>query len=192
MILHIISLKELISDSDCILFSLPLKTFQLSRLVVLMIGYFIRLASPQETKAHCYKNLIIRIKEEHLVNHSKNIIEVPMQPATIQDLKKVIVLIDLPDEHLQWVLDHSVYVEYEEGEIIMKTGEVAEFMMFIVEGIISFYMDKSGTLVHYFDFANDVATGGASGLLPYSRMKTSPGTSFAVGKLRGFRLHKDH
>ncbi len=39
-----------------------------------------------------------------------------MQPATIQDLKKVIVLSDLPDEHLQWILDHSVYVEFEEGK----------------------------------------------------------------------------
>lgn len=115
-----------------------------------------------------------------------------MQPATIQDLRKVIVLGDLPQEHLQWIFDHSIYVEYDEGEIVMKTGEITEFMMFIVEGVVSFYMDKNGTLVHYFDFANDVATGGASGLLPYSRMRTSPGTSFAVGKLRGFRMHKDH
>src|SRR5436190_4870467 len=115
-----------------------------------------------------------------------------MPPATIQDLKQVIALSDLPDEQLQWILDHSVYVEFEDGGVVMKTGEVAEFMMFIMEGVVSFYMDQSGTLVHYFDFANDVATGGATGLLPYSRMKTSPGTSYAVGKLRGFRMHKDH
>ena len=115
-----------------------------------------------------------------------------MPPVTIKELKKVIALSDLPDEHLQWILDHSFYVEFEDGGVIMRTGEAAEFMMFILEGVVSFYMDKGGTLVHYFDFANDLATGGATGLLPYSRMKTSPGTSFAVGKLRGFRMHKDH
>jgi signal transduction histidine kinase len=115
-----------------------------------------------------------------------------MSTATIEDLKKVIALSDLPDEQLKWILDHSVYVEFEEGDVIMRTGESPDFMMMIVEGSVSFYMDKGGTLVHYFDFSNDVATGGVTGLLPYSRMKTSPGTSFAVGKLRGFRLHKDH
>jgi len=115
-----------------------------------------------------------------------------MSAPTINELRTVIALSDLPDEHLQWIFEHSFYIEFEDGGVIMKTGEVAEYMMFIVEGIVSFYMDKSGTLVHFFDFGNDVATGGVTGLLPYSRMKTSPGTSFAVGKLRGFRMHKDH
>ncbi len=115
-----------------------------------------------------------------------------MQTDAIKELKKVIALSNLPDEHLQWIADHSVYVEYEDGAIVVKTGETAEYMMFIIEGVLSFYMNKSGTLVHYFDFSNDESTGGATGLLPYSRMKISPGTSFASGKLRGFRMHKDH
>jgi len=115
-----------------------------------------------------------------------------MSPVTIENIRKVVALGDLPDEHLQWILDHSEYHEYDDGTIVVKTGEPAEYMMFIVEGVLSFYMDKSGKLVHYFDFANDDATGGVTGLLPYSRMKISPGTSFAVGKLTGFRLHKNH
>ncbi len=115
-----------------------------------------------------------------------------MPNGTIEDLKKVVALRDLPDEHLQWILEHSLYVEYEDGSVIVKTGEPAELMMMIVEGVLSFYMNKGGTLVHYFDFANDDLTGGVTGLLPYSRMKTSPGTSFAVGTLRSFRMHKDH
>lgn len=115
-----------------------------------------------------------------------------MPSSPIEELRKVVALSDLPDEHLQWILDHSHYTEFEEGEIIMRTGESPDFMMVILEGIVSFYMDKNGTLVHYFDFANDETTGGVTGLLPYSRMKKSPGTSYAVGKLRGYRMHKDH
>lgn len=115
-----------------------------------------------------------------------------MSSSPIEELRKVVAFSDLPDEHLQWILDHSHYVEFEEGEVIMRTGESPEHMMIILEGSISFYMDKNGTLVHYFDFANDEATGGVTGLLPYSRMKKSPGTSYAVGNLRGYRMHKDH
>ena len=115
-----------------------------------------------------------------------------MQTVTIDDLKKIIALNGMPDEHLQWILDHSEYHEYDDGTVIMKTGEVPEYMMLIIEGVLSFYMNKSGTLVHYYDFANDNVCGGATGLLPYSRMKTSPGTSFAKGKLRCLRMHKNH
>jgi len=112
--------------------------------------------------------------------------------AAIDELKTVVALRGLPDEHLQWILDHSVYVEYNDGDVVMHTGEVPDFMTLILEGVVSFYMDKNGTLVHYFDFANDEATGGVTGLLPYSRMKVSPGTSYAKGKLRGYRMHKEN
>lgn len=115
-----------------------------------------------------------------------------MEPVTISELKKVIALSDLPDDHLQWILDHSVTSEYEDGTVIMKTGETPEFMMFIIEGKLSFYMNNNGTLVHFFEFANDEATGGATGLLPYSRMKASPGYSIANGKLRSIRMNKIH
>ncbi len=99
----------------------------------------------------------------------------------------------MPDEHLQWIADHSEYHEYEDGDIVVKTGEEAVYMMFIAEGGISFYMDKNGKLVHYFDFANDDATAVALRVcFLIHRMKKMPGTSFAVGKLRGYRMHKKY
>ena len=113
-------------------------------------------------------------------------------PISIEELRTVVCLGDLPDAHLQWLIDHGECVEYEDGTTIVKTGEPIDFMMLIVEGIVSFYMAVSGRLVHYFDFANDTLTGGANALLPYSRLKNSPGTSYALGKLRGLRLDKQH
>ncbi len=47
-----------------------------------------------------------------------------MQPITIEELKKNVALSDLPDEHLQWILDHSSGMEYEDGELIVKTSAV--------------------------------------------------------------------
>ena len=114
------------------------------------------------------------------------------QPVKIEELKKIIALQDMPDEHLEWILAHSTYEEYEDGQIVLKTGETTNDMTFLIEGKMNFYMNINGRLVYYFSFENNDLTGGVSGLLPYSRMKTSPGNSYAVGKLRMLRLHKKY
>ena len=115
-----------------------------------------------------------------------------MQPITIEELKKVIALNDLPEEHLRWILNHSEAMEYEDGEFLGKTGEPIDWMFIIVEGRVDFYMDVNGRLVFYRYFANDTESGGMTGLLPYSRLKLSPGNSVANGKVRGLRLHKNY
>jgi signal transduction histidine kinase len=50
----------------------------------------------------------------------------------------------------------------------------------------------NGRQVYYFTFGNEKATGGVSGLIPYSRMKTSPGYAYAVGMLRVVAMEKEH
>lgn len=115
-----------------------------------------------------------------------------MESKTIEELKNVITLSDLPDKHLQWILEHSEYYEYEDGIQIRKTGDVADEMIFILEGGVAFYLDIHGRLVYYFYFSNDTQSGGVTGLLPYSRMKVYPGCSFAVGNLRILQIHKKY
>ncbi|GAA4462559.1 ATP-binding protein [Nibrella saemangeumensis] len=115
-----------------------------------------------------------------------------MQPLSVDDIRKIIALSDLPDEHLQWILDHSEYSTYEDGTQLKKTGDEADVLIMILEGKVSFYFDHSGRLVYYFYYANDDLTGGVGGLFPYSRMKVYPGCSFAVGHLRCLKLHKTH
>ena len=115
-----------------------------------------------------------------------------MKPVTTEDLKKVLALSDLPDEHLQWIVDHSEQMEYVDGDIVAKTGDPAEWMIFIIEGRVNYYRDVSGRLVFYHYFSNDAESGGVTGLLPYSRMKVYFGNSISVGKLRGVRLHKKY
>ena len=115
-----------------------------------------------------------------------------MPSLTIEDLKKVIVLGDLPEAQLQWILDHSEYSEYEDGTQIKKTGDEADVMIIVMEGKISFYFDYHGRLVYYFYYCNDVQTGGVGGLLPHSRMKVYPGCSFANGHVRCLKLHKQY
>ena len=115
-----------------------------------------------------------------------------MQSASIEDLKNVIALSDLPDEHLQWLIDHSEYREYTDGDIVGKYGQEAEVMWISWEGKVAFYMYLNGRQVYYFTFENNHLTGGVGGLLPYSRMKTYPGYSYAVGEVKSIRLHKKY
>ncbi|GAA4419959.1 ATP-binding protein [Nibrella viscosa] len=115
-----------------------------------------------------------------------------MQPVTVADIRKIVALADLPDEHLQWILDHSEYGEYEDGTQLKKTGDEADVMIMVLDGKVSFYFDHHGRLVYYFYYANDALTGGVGGLFPYSRMKVYPGCSFAVGHLRCLKLHKNY
>ena len=60
------------------------------------------------------------------------------QSVSIEELKKIIALRDLPDEHLEWILNHTNYCEHEDGDIIFKTGEPIDVMWIILEGKINF------------------------------------------------------
>ena len=115
-----------------------------------------------------------------------------MQSVTIEDLRNVVALKDLPDEHLQWILNHSEYHEYADGDIIAKYGEPAEIMWISLAGKVVFYMYINGRQVYYFTFENNDVTGGVGGLMPYSRMKTYPGYSYALGEVKMLRINKKY
>ena len=115
-----------------------------------------------------------------------------MPPVNIEALRNVVALSDLPDEHLQWILDHSEYHEYADGDLIAKYGDPAEVMWFSLVGKVAFYMYVNGRQVYYFTFENNDVTGGVGGLMPYSRMKTYPGYSYALGEVNLLRLNKKH
>src|SRR4030095_1631811 len=111
---------------------------------------------------------------------------------TVDDLKKVIGLHDSPDETIRWIAERVVYEEFEDGELTTKKGDIPEFMWFIPEGRIDYYLDFNGQQVYYYSFQNDSVSGGVTGLLPYSRMKVYAGYAYAVGKLKRYSLHKKY
>ena len=115
-----------------------------------------------------------------------------MQKPPIDDLRQVVALRDIPEEHIQWIYDRCDYMEFNDGDCIFKIGNIVDVMWLLVEGKVDFYMGVNGKLVYYFTFINDENIGGVGGLLPYSRMKTVPGNSYAVGKVRVFELHKKY
>lgn len=112
--------------------------------------------------------------------------------VTFNDLRKVKALHDLPEAHLQWIINHSEYREYNDGEPLIKTGDPIIYMWITLEGAVRFYMDINGKQVYYYNFENDEASGGVGGVLPYSRMIKSPGYAYAHGKVKVLLMHKKH
>ncbi|MFI5212317.1 MAG: ATP-binding protein, partial [Ignavibacteria bacterium] len=110
----------------------------------------------------------------------------------IDDLRNIIALSDLPDEHLQWLADRMEYREFEDGEAVLKKGEAIDSLWLIAKGKFDFYMDVNGQQIFYYSFQNDNATGGVTGLIPYSRMKESPGYSYSIGRSNRYALHKKY
>ena len=115
-----------------------------------------------------------------------------MHPVTLRELKTVVALNNLPEKHLQWILDHSEYHEFNDGAVLIKKDDPVDVMWIMMGGRIDFYMDVNGLEVFYFSFQNDDATGGVGGLLPYSRMKNSIGYAYAFGNVKALSLHKKY
>ena len=78
-----------------------------------------------------------------------------MSQITTSELRKVIALSDLPEEHLQWILERGELKEYEDGEMVIKFGDPVDDMWFVIEGKSHFYLNVNGKLVFSFTFENE-------------------------------------
>lgn len=94
----------------------------------------------------------------------------------------------VPDQELQWLLDHCEHVCYEEGDYIFKSEEVADLMFLILDGEFLFYLTQNGERRDY----GTAEKGSITGLLPYSRMTHATGNGVATKRSEVLTLHRDH
>ena len=111
---------------------------------------------------------------------------------TISDLRKFHLLADLPDDVLQWILDHSEYEVFEANQLISEVGQPIEHMFFLFKGEYVFYMEAKGRVVATVSFKAEDKFGEIGGLLPYSRMKAAPGRAYAGQRSEVLLLHKKY
>jgi len=95
------------------------------------------------------------------------------------ELRTVGVFQDLPDEQLDWFLEHATELRLQPGEVSTRAGEPADRMMVLLEGEVQARVEGSNENLF------TIQAGSVSGVLPYSRMKTFPATSRAVRPSRG-------
>ncbi|WP_367388450.1 ATP-binding protein [Lewinella sp. LCG006] len=109
-------------------------------------------------------------------------------PDLAQQLTQIETLNGLPTSDLQWLVEKSEYVSFDEGEEMFTPGMEAEYMFLILTGAYKIQMPQGG---EFRDLGiEDAPT--ISGLLPFSRMKEIKAHGTVVAHLTGLRLHKDH
>jgi signal transduction histidine kinase len=111
-----------------------------------------------------------------------------MSHSTIEELRGVPLLGDLPDETIQWIIDHTTVKYFDKDEIHSKTGDPVEHMWIILSGGWDFYWDTNGQLT----YIRSWHPGFITGLLPYSRMKVSPGYTISTSSGKALLMHKSH
>lgn len=97
-----------------------------------------------------------------------------MANVTREELRTVAAFHDLPDDQLDWFLEHATEVNLSPGQTYIREGDVADRMMVVLEGELQARF--SGANENVFT----THAGAVSGILPYSRMTVFPATGRAV------------
>jgi signal transduction histidine kinase len=100
-----------------------------------------------------------------------------MQDCTPALLKTFEALTEVPEDQLQWLIDHSDCIMISDGELLSQPGEPIAGTYFVISGKMRLYLPIGGVKREIGDFK----PGEISGYLPYSRAKIGTGYSVAVG-----------
>jgi signal transduction histidine kinase len=105
--------------------------------------------------------------------------------VSTDDLRKIEVFRDLPSEQLDWLVEHLDEMRFQPGEIMGREGEPLDHLTVILDGEIRFQRGTGADEMTFRGFAGQV-----TGLLPYSRLTQSSGTTRAVLPTRIATLHR--
>lgn len=98
-----------------------------------------------------------------------------MAGVTKDELRRVGVFQDLPDDQLDWFLENAQELRLAVGDISVRAGDPADRMVVVLEGELQSRFDgPDGGGVF------TTTAGAVSGVLPFSRMTTFPATGRAV------------
>ncbi len=107
---------------------------------------------------------------------------------SIDFLKKVEILENIPEHQLQWMAEKGNLKDYKAGEYVLKTDEPLDKMIIVLSGTISLKISQNG----HFKEINQIEAGGISGVLPYSRAIISEASAIAEVDSSLFELDKEH
>jgi signal transduction histidine kinase len=109
-----------------------------------------------------------------------NVETVNESPLTIAALRNVQVLADLPEETLQWLIEHVSVTDYAPGQVVQNSGDPAVSLHFYVDGEVHFQRPNDSEAGMMWRLIG----GDVSGKIPFSRMTVYPGTGRAVAPTR--------
>lgn len=103
--------------------------------------------------------------------------------AEKSELLRLPIFAGLPEDQIDWFIQHSQELVLKSGESFMHQGEAADSMLVVLEGQSQARGEISGEVVTLIGKPGDV-----TGVLPYSRMKEFPLTGRAVTDSRLLRF----
>jgi signal transduction histidine kinase len=114
--------------------------------------------------------------------------DVVVLPSPLADeLRRISIFSDLPDEDLAWLASQMTVAEVAPGEVFLREGVPADRLFAILEGEMRGTRETDGTDNRVF-----VAQAGqVTGMLPFSRLTHFPLTTRAVTRARIASLPKD-
>jgi signal transduction histidine kinase len=110
-----------------------------------------------------------------------------MQPVTITWLKQIETLSTVPDNQLQWLIEHSEHYVLNDGDHLFSRDEALAGTFFIVSGIIRIYLTLNGVRNERITMQEHDITG----FLPYSRGKIAFADGIAAGPTQIMMLPVD-
>lgn len=93
-----------------------------------------------------------------------------------------------PREELEWLAHRGTIRSFEAGEVMRPEGAPIDTMWVVLSGHITFHGGRGATRGKIADWY----AGDAAGLLPYSRLKTSPGEAIAEERTETFEVGREH
>jgi signal transduction histidine kinase len=94
---------------------------------------------------------------------------------------------DLPEDHLQWLAEHSEDIVLEADEVLFNEGDGADYMYVFFEGEVRLRRESSEGSPRTFT----MSAGDISGFLPFSRLQYFRATGRATVHTRVARIHKN-
>lgn len=115
-------------------------------------------------------------------------IQVEKTPAILDQISDFAGLQGLPSRDLEWLIERSEYLKYEEGENLFYPNMLVDSMQVIVDGEVIARIQQGNEF-------NELGTWGSgyiTGLLPFSRMKEAKAFGTALRDTYVLQLNKRH
>jgi CRP-like cAMP-binding protein len=109
-----------------------------------------------------------------------------MEPAAISSLQSSEALKNVPDDQLQWLIEHSQYHSLAEGEFLFHAGDAAKATHFLLQGRIRVYLPQNQEIITVME------PGDITGYLPFSRVITTVADALALQDSNVLSLPREH
>ncbi|MEO0897891.1 MAG: ATP-binding protein [Bacteroidota bacterium] len=107
--------------------------------------------------------------------------------ATIQ-LQQVDQLAAVPEDQLQWLIEHSELIQLKPGDPLFIPGQPSDYLYILLSGRIRIWLGAGNETR---ELAR-IEAGSITGNLPYSRVQSALANSAALVDSQVLRTHKDH